>query len=80
LLWWVRDRFDIRGISPERVQLDTSFVADLGADSLDHAESIMAMEEEFGVTIPDEEAERIQTVGDAIRYFAERGYSPPYLV
>jgi acyl carrier protein len=62
LLWWFRDRSDKIGIPPEGVRLDSSFAADLGADSLDHVELIMAMEEELGVTIPDEEAERIQTI------------------
>lgn len=48
-----------------------SFINDLGADSLDIVELVMAMEEEFEVEIPDEDAEKIQTVGDAIKYVAE---------
>jgi acyl carrier protein len=48
-----------------------SFLNDLGADSLDIVELVMAMEEEFDVEIPDEDAEKIQTVGDAIKYIAE---------
>ena len=48
-----------------------SFVNDLGADSLDIVELVMAMEEEFDIEIPDEAAEKIQTVGDAIKYIAE---------
>ena len=48
-----------------------SFINDLGADSLDIVELVMAMEEEFDVEIPDEDAEKIQTVGDAIKYIAE---------
>jgi acyl carrier protein len=47
---------------------DASFVDDLGADSLDIVELVMALEEEFGVSIPDEEAESIKTVGDAVSY------------
>ena len=50
------------------VVLDAAFVDDLGADSLDQVELIMAMEEEFDVEIPDEEAEKLVTVGDAIAY------------
>jgi acyl carrier protein len=80
LLWWFRDRIEKAGIPLGRVQLDSAFSADLGADSLDHVELIMELEEEFGLTIPDEEAERIQTIGDAIRYFADRGFTPPFLV
>jgi acyl carrier protein len=48
-----------------------SFINDLGADSLDIVELVMAMEEEFDIEIPDEDAEKIQTVGDAIRYISE---------
>ncbi len=47
---------------------DASFVDDLGADSLDIVELVMALEEEFGISIPDEEAENIKTVGDAVAY------------
>ena len=51
---------------------EASFVEDLGADSLDTVELVMAFEEEFGMEIPDEEAEQLQTVGDAIRYISEK--------
>jgi len=64
------------GVEPEKVTPEASFVEDLGADSLDTVELVMAFEEEFGIEIPDEEAERLQTVGDAIRYLKEhRGES-----
>lgn len=53
---------------PEDVRLDASFIDDLGADSLDIVELVMAMEDAFSMDIPDEEAERIQTVKDAIEY------------
>ena len=56
------------GVEPEKVTQDASFVEDLGADSLDTVELVMAFEEEFGMEIPDEEAEQLQTVGDAIKY------------
>jgi len=56
------------GVKPEEVTAEASFVDDLGADSLDTVELVMALEEEFGIEIPDEDAEKIQTVGDAIRY------------
>lgn len=50
---------------------EASFIEDLGADSLDIVELIMALEEEFGVEIPDEDAEKISTVGDAVKYIQE---------
>ena len=59
------------GVEPEKVTDDASFVEDLGADSLDTVELVMAFEEEFGVEIPDEAAEKIRTVGDAITYLKE---------
>jgi len=55
-------------VDPEEVNPDSSFVEDLGADSLDTVELIMEFEDEFGVEIPDEEAEKISTVGEAIAY------------
>ncbi|MEJ2024068.1 MAG: acyl carrier protein [Deltaproteobacteria bacterium] len=55
-------------VSEDDVVLEASFVDDLGADSLDQVELIMAMEEEFDVSIPDEDAEKIGTVQDAISY------------
>ena len=63
------------GVKPEEVVPEASFVDDLGADSLDTVELVMALEEEFGVEIPDEDAEKIQTVGDAIRYIDEKSGS-----
>ena len=60
------------GVKPEEVVPEASFVDDLGADSLDTVELVMALEEEFGSEIPDEDAEKIQTVGDAIRYIDEK--------
>ncbi len=59
------------GVDPEKVKPAASFVEDLGADSLDTVELVMAFEEEFGVEIPDEDAEKIRTVGDAISYLQE---------
>jgi acyl carrier protein len=61
------------GVEPEKVTDDASFVEDLGADSLDTVELVMAFEEEFGVDIPDEDAEQMRTVGDAIKYLKENG-------
>jgi len=58
-------------VKPEQVTTETSFVNDLGADSLDQVELVMEFEDKFGMQIPDEEAEKIQTVGDAIRYIQE---------
>ncbi|MFP8872070.1 MAG: acyl carrier protein [Myxococcota bacterium] len=57
---------------PENVTMETSFVNDLGADSLDTVELVMELEEEFGLTIPDEEAADIQTVGDAVTYVTSK--------
>jgi acyl carrier protein len=59
---------DQLGITEEEIQPEKKFIEDLGADSLDIVELIMAMEEEFQTEIPDEEAEKIRTVGDAIEY------------
>jgi acyl carrier protein len=56
------------GVDAEKVTAEASFVEDLGADSLDTVELVMAFEEEFGMEIPDEEAEKLRTVGDAINY------------
>jgi acyl carrier protein len=56
------------GVDAEKVTPEASFVEDLGADSLDTVELVMAFEEEFGMEIPDEEAEKLRTVGDAISY------------
>ncbi|MBX2813722.1 MAG: acyl carrier protein [Myxococcales bacterium] len=62
---------DQLGISEDDVKPDASFIDDLGADSLDIVELVMAMEEYFEIEIPDEEAENIKTVGDAIKYINE---------
>jgi acyl carrier protein len=59
------------GVDPEEVTPNASFVEDLDADSLDLVELIMAMEEEFGIEVPEEEAEKIRTVQDAINYVKE---------
>jgi len=56
------------GVEAEKVTPEAKFVDDLGADSLDTVELVMAFEEEFGMEIPDEDAEKLQTVGDAISY------------
>ena len=55
-------------VSEDQVTPEAKFIEDLGADSLDQVELIMALEEEFGADIPDEDAEKLQTVGDAISY------------
>jgi acyl carrier protein len=59
------------GVSEEEVKPEASFVDDLGADSLDLVELVMALEEEFGQEIPDEDAEKIATVQDAVNYVSE---------
>ena len=59
------------GVEAEKVTPEASFVDDLGADSLDTVELVMAFEEEFGIEIPDEDAEKLQTVGDAITYIRQ---------
>jgi acyl carrier protein len=59
---------DQLNVPEEEVVLDASFVDDLGADSLDQVELIMAIEEEFDISIPDEDAEKIRTVQDAVNY------------
>ena len=56
------------GVEPEKVVDGANFIEDLGADSLDTVELVMAFEEEFGVEIPDDAAETILTVGDAVKY------------
>ena len=62
------------GVEVEKVTDEASF-EDLGADSLDTVELVMAFEEEFGIDIPDEDAEQMRTVGDAIRYLNENATS-----
>ena len=63
------------GVEAEKVTDEASFVEDLGADSLDTVELVMAFEEEFGIDIPDEDAEQMRTVGDAIKYLNENAPS-----
>jgi len=60
------------GTSPDKITPETSFVNDLGADSLDTVELVMEFEDEFEISIPDEDAEKIQTVGTAITYIKEK--------
>jgi len=62
---------DHLGVDKNDVTLTASFIDDLGADSLDIVELVMAFEEEFGVEIPDDAAEKISTVGDAVTYISE---------
>ena len=59
------------GVNPEQVTPAAKFIEDLGADSLDIVELVMALEEEYDIEISDEDAEKIQTVGDAINYIVE---------
>ena len=61
------------GVDPERVKAEASFIDDLGADSLDIVELVMAMEEEFEIEIPDEEAEKLKTVQDVASYLTSKG-------
>ena len=56
------------GVDKEKITAETSFVNDLGADSLDTVELVMELEEEFDITIPDDAAEKIQTVGQAVQF------------
>ncbi len=63
---------DQLGADESAVTMDASFVDDLGADSLDIVELIMGLESEFEIEIPDEEAEKIRTVGDAVNYIKEK--------
>lgn len=60
------------GVEREKLTEDASFMEDLGADSLDTVELVMAFEKEFDIDIPDEEAEKLRTVGDALRYLHEK--------
>jgi acyl carrier protein len=57
-------------VNPDEVTNEASFTKDLGADSLDTVELVMALEEEFGMEIPDEDAEKITTVGEAVKYIS----------
>jgi acyl carrier protein len=60
------------GVKLEEVTDKASFIDDLGADSLDTVELVMALEEKFGIEIPDEEAEKMSTVGEAIKYIEQK--------
>ena len=59
------------GVKPDQVTPEAKFVEDLGADSLDIVELIMALEEEFGIEVPDEQAEKLLNVGDVVKYIEE---------
>lgn len=61
------------GVDPEKVKSEASFIDDLGADSLDIVELVMAMEEEFDLEIPDEDAEKLKTVSDVQEYLGKKG-------
>ena len=61
------------GVEADKVTEDASFIDDLGADSLDIVELVMAMEEEFGIEIPDEDAEELKTVADVCNYLQAKG-------
>lgn len=63
---------DHLGVDESEVKMESSFVDDLGADSLDTVEMIMSLEEEFNVTIEDSEAEKLSTVGDAVKFIEQR--------
>jgi len=63
------------GVSADQINDEASFIEDLGADSLDTVELVMAFEEEFGAEIPDEDAEKLTTVGAVTKYLTEKGIS-----
>jgi len=63
---------DQLGVEAAKVKIEASLIDDLGADSLDIVELVMAMEEEFGLEIPDEAAEKIKTVGDVVKYIESK--------
>jgi acyl carrier protein len=63
---------DQMGTTPDKISRDTSFINDLGADSLDTVELVMEFEDEFEISIPDEDAEKIQTVGNAVEYIESK--------
>ena len=62
------------GVNADQVTTEASFIEDLGADSLDTVELVMAFEEEFGAEIPDEDAEKLTSVGGVISYLTEKGF------
>ena len=59
------------GVNEDQVKPEAKFIEDLGADSLDTVELVMALEEEFGTEIPDEEAEKLQSVGDVVKFIED---------
>ena len=59
------------GVNEDQIKPEDKFIEDLGADSLDTVELVMALEEEFGTEIPDEEAEKLQSVGDVVKYIED---------
>jgi acyl carrier protein len=63
------------GVNPEQVNPEAKFIEDLGADSLDTVELVMAFEEEFGAEIPDEDAEKLTSVGQVIEYLKGKGFN-----
>ncbi len=68
---------DQLGVSEDQVTLDAKFIEDLGADSLDLVELVMAFEDEFGADIPDEDSEKLTTVGDAVDYITKNNDAKP---
>ncbi|AVM42161.1 acyl carrier protein [Fastidiosipila sanguinis] len=66
---------DQLGVEPEEVTMEASFIDDLNADSLDIVELIMTLEQEFEVSIPDEDAEKISTVADVVNYIKDNFYN-----
>ena len=66
---------DQLGVNAEQVVKDARFIEDLGADSLDTVELVMAFEEEFSIEVPDEEAEKLHSVGDVVSYVEEHNQS-----
>ena len=64
---------DVMGCNPDEITMDTTFVDDLGADSLDLFELVMALEEEYGVEIPSEDLEKLTTVGAVMDYLKSKG-------
>ena len=63
---------DQMGTTTDKISAETSFINDLGADSLDRVELVMEFEDEFEISIPDEDAEKIQTVGNAVEYISSK--------
>ena len=63
-------------VDPKQISPEAKFIEDLGADSLDIVELVMALEEEFGIDIPDEDADKLKTVGDAMNYLKSHAITP----